>query len=137
MPIEPYLFFNGRCDEAIQFYQRALGAKDVRIMRYKEAPEPPPPGMIPPGQREQGHAFELQDRRHDRDGLGWPGQRSARVQGILAVGDGSERRRGRADVQRPRRRRQVQMPIGKTFFASKFGMVADRFGVPWMVITAP
>ena len=49
MPIDPYLFFNGRCEEAINFYKSALGATDVNIMRYKDSPEPPPPGMVPPG----------------------------------------------------------------------------------------
>src|SRR5215813_9422406 len=47
--IEPYLFFNGRCEEAIEFYRKALGAEVETIMRYKESPEPPPPGMVPPG----------------------------------------------------------------------------------------
>ena len=46
--IEPYLFFRGRCEEAVKFYQKALGAKVLMLMRYKESPEPTPPGMIPP-----------------------------------------------------------------------------------------
>ncbi len=49
MAIEPYLFFNGRCEEAIEFYKKALGAEVLMLMRYKESPEPPPPGMVPPG----------------------------------------------------------------------------------------
>lgn len=49
MAIEPYLFFNGRCQEAVDFYQRALGAEVTILMRYKDSPEPPPPGMVPPG----------------------------------------------------------------------------------------
>ena len=49
MTIEPYLFFNGRCEEAIEFYQNALGAEVLMLMRYKESPEPPPPGMVPAG----------------------------------------------------------------------------------------
>lgn len=49
MNVQPYLFFDGRCDEALEFYQKALGAKVETIMRYKESPDPPPPGMIPPG----------------------------------------------------------------------------------------
>src|SRR5512139_977776 len=53
MPVEPYLFFNGRCEEAIEFYRRALGATDVRIMRNRESPEPPPPGMLPPGSEDK------------------------------------------------------------------------------------
>ncbi len=49
MQVQPYLFFNGRCEEAIEFYRRALGAKVDMLMRYKESPDPPPPGMVPPG----------------------------------------------------------------------------------------
>ncbi len=46
--IHPYLFFNGRCDEALAFYKEAIGAQLDMVMRYKESPQPPPPGMIPP-----------------------------------------------------------------------------------------
>ena len=49
MAIEPYLFFNGRCEEAVEFYKKALGAEVLMLMRYKESPEPPPPGMVPAG----------------------------------------------------------------------------------------
>ena len=49
MQIQPYLFFNGRCEEAVEFYRKALGAKVEMLMRYKDSPEPPPPGMVPPG----------------------------------------------------------------------------------------
>ena len=49
MPVQPYLFFDGRCEEAIEFYRGALGAKVEMLMRFKDSPEPPPPGMVPPG----------------------------------------------------------------------------------------
>src|SRR2546430_1518187 len=49
MKVEPYLFFEGNCEEAMQFYKRALGATEIKLMRYKESPEPSPPGMVPPG----------------------------------------------------------------------------------------
>jgi len=49
MVVQPYLFFDGRCEEALDFYTRALGAEVTRVMRYQDAPDPPPPGMIPPG----------------------------------------------------------------------------------------
>ena len=49
MQVQPYLFFEGRCDEALEFYRRALGAEVPMLMRYKENPEPPQPGMLPPG----------------------------------------------------------------------------------------
>ena len=49
MQVEPYLFFEGRCEEAVEFYRKALGAQVTMLMRYKESPEPPPPGKLPPG----------------------------------------------------------------------------------------
>ena len=49
MQIQPYLFFEGRCEEALEFYRKALGAKTEMLMRYKEAPDAPPPGAPPPG----------------------------------------------------------------------------------------
>ena len=49
MAIEPYLFFNGRCEEAVEYYKKALGAEVLTMMRFKESPEPHPPGMLPPG----------------------------------------------------------------------------------------
>lgn len=135
MPIEPYLFFNGRCEEAINFYKSALGATDVNIMRYKDSPEPPPPGMVPPNSENKvmhssfkvGGATVMASDGDCSGKLDFKGislsltarndADAERLFGALADGG------------------KVQMPIGKTFFASRFGMVADKFGVPWMVIT--
>jgi PhnB protein len=49
MQVQPYLFFDGRCEEAVEFYQRALGAEATMLMRFKDSPEPHAPGMVPPG----------------------------------------------------------------------------------------
>jgi len=49
MNVQPYLFFDGRCEEAIEFYRKTLGAEVAMLMRFKDSPEPPPPGMVPPG----------------------------------------------------------------------------------------
>ena len=49
MQVQPYLFFDGRCEEAIEFYRRALNAEVEMLMRFQEAPERPPPGTVPPG----------------------------------------------------------------------------------------
>ncbi len=134
MPVEPYLFFNGRCDEAIQFYQRALGAKDVRIMRYKESPEPPPPGMLPAGSENKvmhssfsiGDTTVMASDGHVSGQLEFKGFSLA----VTAASDAEAERMFTALAEGGK----VQAPLAKTFFASKFGMVADRFGVPWMVI---
>ena len=133
MHIESYLFFNGRCEEAIEFYQRALGAEVVMMMRNKEAPEKPPPGMLPPGSDDKVmHAtlrigssnLMLSDGRCDGKpvfngfSLSLDAANAAEAQRLFtALGDGGT----------------VQMPLAKTFWSPSFGMVADRFGVGWMV----
>ena len=134
MPVEPYLFFNGRCDEAIDFYRRALGASDVQIMRYKDSPERMPPGMIPAGC--ENKVMHSSFKVGDTTVMASDGQCTGKLNfegfslSVTARSDADADRlfTGLADGG------NVQMPLGKTFFASKFGMVADRFGVPWMVI---
>jgi PhnB protein len=133
MHIESYLFFNGRCEEAIEFYKRALGAEVVMMMRNKEAPEKPPPGMLPPGSDDKVmHAtlrigtsnLMLSDGRCDGKpvfngfSLSLDAANEAEAERLFgALADGGT----------------VQMPLAKTFWSPKFGMVADRFGVGWMV----
>lgn len=133
MPLQPYLFFNGRCDEAIAFYRQALGATTARLVRFKENPEPNPPGMLPDGWGEKvmhaelkfddatmlvsdGHApmptnfgcFSLTLIVPDAEAAG------KKFAGLAAGGD-------------------VRVPLGKTFFSPCFGMLTDKFGVGWMV----
>jgi PhnB protein len=134
MQVQPYLFFEGRCEEALNFYRSALGAEITALMRYKDSPEPPQPGMVPPGSEEKVmHAnFSIGDTQiMASDGCA-SGQ--ANFQGFaLSLTAANE-----ADADRYFNALadggQVQMPIGKTFFSPRFGMVADRFGVLWMVI---
>ncbi|WPC66849.1 VOC family protein [Rhodoferax ferrireducens] len=137
MQVQPYLFFEGRCEEALEFYRTTLGAKVTMLMRFKENPEPQPPGMFPPGSDDKVmHASftigETTLMASDGRATGSPvfqgfslslsAPTDAEAQRLFsALGDGG----------------QVQMPLGKTFFASSFGMVADRFGVSWMIIVAP
>jgi PhnB protein len=136
MHIESYLFFNGRCEEAIEFYKRALGAEVLMLMRNKEAPDKPPPGMLPPGSDEKiMHAtlrigssnLMLSDGRCDGKpeftgfSLSLDAANEAEADRLFAaLLDGGT----------------VQMPLAKTFWSPKFGMVADRFGVGWMVSVA-
>ena len=134
MHIESYLFFNGRCEEAIEFYKRALGAEVLMMMRNKEAPEKPPPGMLPAGSDEKVmHATlriggsKLSDGRCDGKpvfngfSLSLDVDNEAEADRLFAaLLDGGT----------------VQMPLAKTFWSPKFGMVADRFGVGWMVSVA-
>ena len=131
MKIQPYLFFDGRCQEAIDFYRQVFGADVQMVMHYKDSPVPT---SVPPGSDEKimhasirigdtevflsdGHCggkpsfqgFSLSVTPADD-------AEAARL--FAALGDGGV----------------VNMKLGKTFFASSFGMVADRFGVNWMVM---
>jgi len=133
MEVQPYLFFDGRCDEALNFYRKALGAEVIMLMRFKESPEP---GMAPPGSGDKVmHArFQVGETTilaSDGQCLGRPSFQGfalsltvpteAQAERLFAaLGDGG----------------QVQMPLAKTFFSPRFGMVADRFGVSWMVYVA-
>ena len=136
MQIQPYLFFDGRCEEAIDFYKRALGAEVTMLMRFKEMPDPPP-GSIPPGAEDKVMHASVQIG--DATVLVSDGQcqGQASFQGFalsLTAADDAEAKRLFAALSDGG---QVQMPLGKTFFSSQFGMAADRFGVSWMVYVAP
>ena len=137
MHVQSYLFFNGRCEEAIGFYRHAVGATDVSIMRNREAPEPPPPGMLPPGS--ENKVLHASFRIGETEVMASDGDVSGKVHfdGFrlsLAVADEAEaKRRFDALAQGGK----VDMPLGKTFFSPSFGMLTDRFGVGWMVIVFP
>jgi len=134
MQVQPYLFFEGRCDEAIAFYRAALGAEVISLLRFKESPDP---GMCPPGAGDKVmHASfrvgETTVMASDGRCAGTPTfqgfalsltvRTEAEAERFFgALGDGG----------------QVHMPLTKTFFSPRFGMVADRFGVSWMVYVAP
>jgi PhnB protein len=134
MQVQPYLFLEGRCDEAIAFYRGALGAEVTMLMRFKESPDP---AMVAPGTGDK--VMHASFRIGETTVLASDGrcQGAPSFQGFAlsltvpteaeaerlfgALGDGG----------------QVQMPMAKTFFSPRFGMVADRFGVCWMVYVAP
>ena len=137
MQVQPYLFFDGRCEEAVEFYKSKLGAKVEMLMRFKDSPEPAQPGMVPPGSENKvmHTCFRIGDTAvmaSDGRCLGQPSfqgfslsltvPNEADAERLFAVlGDGG----------------QVQMPLTKTFFSPRFGMAADRFGVSWMIYVAP
>lgn len=133
MHIQPYLFFEGRCQEALDFYHRALGAEVTMLLRYKESPEPPA-CPLPPGAEEKilHSSFRIGESTvHASDGLC---QGQPNFQGFalsLSAPNETEANRLFAALADGG---QVQMPLGKTFFSPCFGMVTDRFGVAWMVI---
>ena len=132
MQIQPYLFFDGRCEEALEFYKKALGAKVEMMMRFKDSPDSPPPGMKPPPDKVMHACLRIgEDAVMASDGncTGKPSFNGFSLS-ISAADDAEAKKRFAALADGG----QVQMPLAKTFFASSFGMVADRFGVSWMVI---
>ena len=137
MLVQPYLFFDGRCEEAIEFYRSALGAELTMLMRFKESPDPPPPGMIPPGSENKVMHASLRIGETivmASDG-GCSGHTSFRGFSLsITAPDAAAADRMFAALAEGG---QVQMPLGKTFWSPRFGMVADRFGVGWMVNVEP
>ncbi|WP_406699552.1 VOC family protein [Singulisphaera sp. Ch08] len=131
--ITPYLFFGGRCEEALEFYREALGAEVERVVRFDESPESPPPGMLQAGfEKKIMHAsFRVRgvplmasdgcDDHSKFDGLNLaltvPTEADAH-KAFDALADGGT----------------VQMPLTKTFWSPCYGMVTDRFGLGWMVM---
>ena len=136
MLVQPYLFLDGRCQEAIEFYRKALGAEVEMLMRFKDCPETPQPGMVPPGSENKvmHSCLRIGDTRvmaSDGHCLGKPNFQGFSLS--LTVANAAEADRVFAALGAGG---QVQMPLNKTFFSPRFGMVADRFGVKWMVLVA-
>ena len=139
MHIEPYLFFDGRCEEAISFYQRALGAEVLMMMRNKDSPEPASPGELPEG---SGHKVMHASLRIGKSSVmmsdghcaGQPDFRGFSLS--ISTDTVAQAERLFAALAEGGK---VQMPLAQTFWSPKFGMVADHFGMSWMVsvITAP
>jgi len=136
MQVQSYLFFNGRCEEAIEFYRKAVGAKVEMLMRYSESPEPNRPDTLPPGSENKimHSAFRIGDSTvmasdgfctgtTDFKGFSLSLETADNAEAerlFAALGDGGT----------------VHQPLIETFFSSRFGMVADRFGLQWMVLVA-
>ena len=133
MQIQPYLSFEGRADEAIEFYKKAIDAKVDMLMRFKEAPDQ---SMVTPESKDKVMHAAL--RAGDTQLLMSDGRctGSANFNGIAlalsAATEGDAERIFNALAEGGK----VNMPLAKTFFSPKFGMVADKFGVGWMVMVA-
>jgi PhnB protein len=133
MPITPYLFFEGQAEDAIALYTAALGAEVTMRMRFRDAPDPPPPGMLPPGSEDRimhaelsiaGQLLMVSDggcagaTKFGGFGVSLPAADAAQAKHWFdALAEGGE----------------VRMPIGPTFWSPAFGMVQDRLGVLWMI----
>ena len=132
--VQPYLFFDGRCEEAIEFYKSALGARVEGLMRFKDSPEPVPAGMCAPGSEDKVmHAAMRIGESVVMVSDGMAGGKPEFKGFSLSVNaaDATEADRMFAALGNGGK---VTMPLGKTFFSPRFGMVTDKFGVGWMVI---
>ena len=136
MQVQPHLNFEGRCEEAVEFYRKALGAEVTFLARFKDIPAPQPPGSVPPGGENKimhttfriGNSTLMASDGHCQGKPSFQGFSLS-----LTVANDAEAERmfnALADGGK------VQMPLAKTFFSSRFGMVADRFGVGWMIYVA-
>jgi PhnB protein len=137
MLVQPYLNFDGRCEEAIKFYQGAVGAEVIMLMRFKDSPEPPPPsaGPAPSPDKVLHAAFKIGDSTllaSDGHCLGRESFKGFSLS-LTVPDEAAAERAFRALGQGG----QVTMPLTKTFFSPKFGMLTDRFGLGWMVYVTP
>ena len=130
--IQPYLFFGGRCEEALEFYRSAVGAEVDMLLRFNENPEPPSPGQVPPGFEEKVmHAsFRIGGTTlMASDGC----DETIKFSGFslsISVISASEADRAFAALAEGG---TVQMPLAETFWSPRFGMLTDKFGMQWMV----
>jgi PhnB protein len=136
MLIQPYLNFDGRCEEALEFYRKALGAEVTALMRFKDTPQAAEPGMVPPGSDNKVmHAsFRIGETTVMASDCHCAGRPN--FQGFsLAINLPNEAAAERVFAALSEGG-TVQMPLSKTFFAASFGVVADRFGLSWMIHVA-
>jgi PhnB protein len=134
MALQPYLFFEGRCEEALEFYKKALGAQVPMLMRYKDGPQPAqcPDGTRPPLDKIMHASLKVGDADLGASDGTCSGKTS--FQGfaltLIANDDADAKKKFDALAEGG----EVKQPLMKTFFASSFGMVADRFGLTWMLL---
>jgi PhnB protein len=133
--IQPYLFFGGRCEEAIEFYRTALGAQVDFTMHYKDSPEPQPPGAIPPGW--EGKVMHTTFHVGGNTLMASDGcAEGAKFDGfMLSLSVRTEAEADRAFTALAAGG-EVRMPLAKTFWSPRFGTLKDRFGLGWMISVA-
>ncbi len=134
MQVEPYLYFDGCCEQALEFYRAKLGAEVTSLMRYSDSPVPCDPAMVPPGSENKvmHSSFKIGKTTLMASDGHCKGQPTfAGISLTISVPAVAEADRLFAALSEEG---QVQMPIAETFFSPRFGMVADKFGVSWMIL---
>jgi PhnB protein len=135
MPVAPYLFFNGRCQEALDFYTQAAGAQVESVMTYAQSPELPQPGSLPAGWADKiMHASALIGGARvllsDGNSSLKPEFRGfALTLSVPTTEEAAQRFKALSDGG------AVLLPLTETFYSPSFGMLNDRFGVMWMIMT--
>ena len=133
--VQPYLFFGGRCEEALEFYRAALGARVEMLTRYQDSPKPHTPGMIPPGwESKVMHAtFHIGATTLMASDGCEAGPTFSGFSLSLTLPTIAEAERVFAALSDGG---QVRMPLSPTFWSPCFGMLADRYGMGWMITVA-
>ena len=133
--IQPYLMFGGRCEEALDFYRSALGAEVDLVIRYEDSPEPPPPGMLPAGfeNKIMHTSFRIGSNTLMASDGCEEGQQFSGFSLSIQVATETEADRFFTALSDGG---QIQMPLSKTFWSPRFGMLTDRFGIHWMINVA-
>ena len=134
MKVQPYLFFDGRCEEAIEFYRKAIGAEVQMLLRYKDNPESMG-AMSPPADKVMHASLRIGESSifaSDGHCQGKPAFQGFSLS--LAARNEAEAERWFEHLSDGGK---VQQPLVKTFFSPRFGMLADRFGVSWMILVTP
>ena len=133
MKVLAYLNFDGRCEEAIEFYRHTLGAEVEALMRFKDSPEPCPPGMLPPGAENKvmHSSFRIGETTLMASDCHAAGKAS--FQGISLAINPADEAKAKKVFDALAEGGKVAQPLSKTFFSPAFGVVADKFGVTWMI----
>jgi PhnB protein len=133
MQVQSYLFFDGRCDEALEFYKKAIGAKVGMLMRFKDGPDQT---MCNPGNSEKVMHATLQIG--DTTVLASDGRNTGqpKFEGFALTINAANEAEADRTFNALGEGGEVTMPLTKTFFSPRFGMLKDRFGVHWMVLVA-
>jgi len=131
--VQPYLFFGGRCEEALEFYKNAIGIEVELLMRHKDSPQPPPPGMLTEGweNKVMHTSFRVgASLLMASDGCSPEDGKFAGFSLSISLSEEDEAKRVFAALSEGG---EVTMPLTKTFWSPCFGMLKDRFGIAWMV----
>jgi PhnB protein len=138
MQVQPYLFFDGRCEEALAFYQTAIGAEITAMMRFSENPDPQPNGCgdNPMAAVQRDKIMHASFKLGETEVMASDGMASGKPEfkGISLSLSPPGEAEGKRLFEALAEGGQVQAPLTKTFFSPCFGMVADRFGVSWMIV---